>query len=414
MLRILTTLLLVAIIHAPALATDYAPRPVLLEATDELSAELRKGENFSVDAKIRNDGLINFYMLDTDYGRLSVEGTAELKERGSELNALVLMEKMERSKVFKDALVGGVKATGEGVVELVTSPIDTTKEIIEGTGQFLSNIGEAFVSDDPNQDNALKVALGYDTAKRQFAFEFGINPYSDYEPVIDRLGEIARAAVAGGLTPKAALAAIDHDLATIAQISGTARGMQKLVRDNPPNKLREINLEKLKKMGIAENLAEAFLDNYSYNPQEKTLLVGELATMDGVAGRDLFLARADLATEKSTARYYRSMAQLIGRYHRNVREIKAILDTGGVINLRDAEDRRVVLAPVDHVFWTERLDRKEQAFRAAAGGDAGQARLELWLSGAIDPAARAQLETRGWTVTDRADRLLLKRQPPPS
>ncbi|PNU20449.1 hypothetical protein C2E25_06940 [Geothermobacter hydrogeniphilus] len=248
MLRLLLVTLLLTTAFSPARAAEYVKRPVLLKAANELPAELRQGPNFTVGAKVRNDGLINFYLLQTDYGRLSAEGTAELKERVNELNALRVMEEMERSEVFKEALVGGVKATGEGVVNLVTSPIDTGKEIIEGTGQFLSNIGQAFVSDDPNQDNALKVALGYDAAKRQFAYEFGINPYSDYEPVIDRLGEIARAAVAGGLTPKAALAAIDHDIATIARISGTARGMQKLVRDNPPNKLREINLDKLKKI----------------------------------------------------------------------------------------------------------------------------------------------------------------------
>jgi len=36
------------------------------------------------------------------------------------------------------------------------------------------------------------------------------------------LGKIARAAVAGGLTPKAAMAAIDHDVVLAMRISGTA------------------------------------------------------------------------------------------------------------------------------------------------------------------------------------------------
>ncbi|PNU20450.1 hypothetical protein C2E25_06945 [Geothermobacter hydrogeniphilus] len=131
--------------------------------------------------------------------------------------------------------------------------------------------------------------------------------------------------------------------------------------------------------------------------------------MDGVKGRDLFLARADLATEKSTARYYRSMAQLMGRYHRNVDTVTAILDTAGILNLQDRAGRRIVIAPVDHVFWTEKLDAKEQKFRAASGGDADQARLELWVFGTMDPAAEHELKQRGWTIVDQADRRLPKK-----
>ena len=46
----------------------------------------------------------------------------------------------------------------------------------KGTGQFLSNLGDSIFSGDPDQDNVVKTVLGYDAAKRQFAFEFGIDP----------------------------------------------------------------------------------------------------------------------------------------------------------------------------------------------------------------------------------------------
>ena len=221
---------------------------------------------------------------------LTVESTAELLIRITELKALVIMEEMDRKKVFGDALVAGVKAPVKGAVELVKSPIETSKNIVKGTGRFLSNVGSSIFSDDPDQDNVVKVALGYDAAKRQFAFEFGIDPYTDYDPVVDRLGEIARAAVAGGLTPKEAMAAISHDVVLAMQISGTAYGMMQLVRDNPPNKLQKINKEKLEKLGVETSLIEAFLDNYRYNPQEETLLVGELDAMKGVKGIDVFIS----------------------------------------------------------------------------------------------------------------------------
>ena len=261
---------------------DYAKPPVTLSAGDVLAKDLLQGGNYRVDQTVKNDGLINTYELTTNYGPLTVESTGELLSRINELKALTLMEEMERKKVFGDALTSSVKGTVKGAAELVTSPIETSKSILKGTGRFLGNLGDSIFSDDPAQDNVVKVALGYDVAKRPFAFEFGIDPYTDYDPVVNRLGEIARAAVAGGLTPKAAMAAVDHPVVLAAQISGTAYGMMQLVRDNPPGRLREINREKLEKMGLDASLIEAFLDNYRYTPQDETLLVGELESMKGV------------------------------------------------------------------------------------------------------------------------------------
>ncbi len=42
-----------------------------------------------------------------------------------------------------------------------------------------------------NFNNSHKTFDLYDVAKRQFAFEFGIDTYTDYDPVVDRLGENA-------------------------------------------------------------------------------------------------------------------------------------------------------------------------------------------------------------------------------
>jgi hypothetical protein len=107
---------------------------------------------------------------------LKVESTEGLIIRITELNAMSAMEEMDRKKVFGDAVVAGVKAPFQGAAKLVKEPVETTKGIIEGTGRFLSNIGRSIVSDDPHQDNALKVAIGYDAAKRAFAMSLASIP----------------------------------------------------------------------------------------------------------------------------------------------------------------------------------------------------------------------------------------------
>jgi hypothetical protein len=284
-----------------------------------------------------------------------------------------------------------VKAPIKGAVEMVKSPIETSKNIFKGTGRFLSNVSSSIFSDDPDQDNVVKVALGYDDAKRKFAFEFGIDPYTDYDPVVDRLGEIARAAVAGGLTPKAAMAAIDYDVVLAMRISGTAYGMMQLVRDNSPSKLKKINREKLEKMGVETSLIEAFLDIYRYNPQEKTLLVGELDAMQGVKGLDVFISQANLATEETIALSYRIRAQMMAGYHANVTPIERIRNIDGVVILQRKDGILVLLAPADYVFWTKKLEERVNSFEYKIGKMTEVSGKELWITGKFDKMARANL-----------------------
>ena len=388
---------------------DYAQLPLTLSAMNVLPKDLLQGENYRVEDKVENNGLINIYRLSTDYGPLKVESTAELLIRITELNALLIMEEMDRKEVFGDALAASAKGTVKGATEFVKSPIETSKKIVKGTGQFLSNLGDSIFSDDPDQDNVVKTALGYDVAKRQFAFEFGIDPYTDYDPAVDRLGEIARAAVAGGLTPKAAMAAVDHTVVLAMQISGTAYGMMQLVRDNPPGKLKEINREKLKKMGLDESLIEAFLDNYRYNPQEKTILVGELESMQGVNGIDVFISKANLATEETMALSYRIRAQMMAGYHAKAAPAVRIRSIDGVLTLQRKNGGLVLLAPADYVVWTKWLENKVNTFESAISKMAGISSKELWITGNFDKTARSHFESKGWKIKENANSILLKK-----
>lgn len=394
----------VLIFTSAAIAQEYDRAPFILKANDVLSQKVIKGDNYTVVDKVVNDGYINTYKLNTDYGIITAEGTAELMIRIHELEALKAMEAMRQSGVFGDAVVAGLKAPFKGAVALVTAPIDTTKSIVKGTGQYLSNVGRSIVSSDPDQDNVFKTALGYDVAKRQFAYGFDINPYSSNEPVMARLGQVSRSALAGGIAVKAAMAVVDHDFFTGMRVAGAAKGIKELVRDNPLGKLGKINKKKLELMGMDSSLAEAFQDNYIYDPQEKTLLVAELETMEGVKGRGLFIARANLAPEKSVALFYRLTAQMMAVYNANVTPVKAIRHISGILHLINKKGTVVLLAPVDHVFWTKRLADKLNKFEAATNA----ANKELWVTGKFDKMARNQLEATGWKITENANNILRK------
>ncbi|SHO50392.1 hypothetical protein [Desulfopila aestuarii] len=382
--------------------------PVALSAADVLSEELLKGNNYTIVDPVRNDGLINTYSLSTSYGPIMVESTAQLMMRLGELKAMQAMEEVDRKGIFGDAVIKGVKAPVQTVVELVQEPVETSKNIVKGAGRFFSNIGASIVSDDPSQDNALKVALGYDVAKRQFAFEFGIDPYTSYEPVVKELGEIARAATAGGLTPKAVLVMVDTDLAMGLRISGTAKGLKELVRDKSPAELSKINQQKLQKMGVAANQIDAFMSNYNFNPQEKTLLVGELDTMKGVNDREIFLTVASSATERTVAVYYRIVAQMMAGYHANIAPVERIVAIDGTLHILTTGGTVALIAPVDYVFRTAKLEKKIDKLNEGIAALEVKGGKEVWISGKIDGEALSMLTERGWIVKENCSEVLIK------
>lgn len=374
------------------------PAGFTLQAKDVLPETLLKGSNYTIHAEVHNDGLINTYTMTTPYGAARVESTSLLLMRIGELKAIEVMDEVDRKQVFGDAVVKGVKAPVQTVVELVQDPVETSKGIVEGAGRFFSNIGNAIVSEDPHQDNALKVALGYDVAKRQFAYEFNIDPYTDYSPVVDRLGKIARAAVAGGMTPKAVLVAANSDLATGLRISGTAKGLKELVRDKSPAELQKINRRKMEEMKVSAQVMDQFLGTYAYNPQERTLLVGELAVMQGVADREQFIARAATANERPVAVFYRIMAQMAARYHVSVAQVERFITLDNTVHILTKGGTVALLVPVDYLFWNERVENKVARIDEQIAALEAPGAKELWVTGRVDPKAREMLAARGWQV----------------
>jgi hypothetical protein len=390
-------------VHASqnVLFPELQTSPVILKASDVLPGNILKGPNYAIDQKIINDGLVNTYTLKTDYGRFKVESTASLMIRINELIALGHMEKLKKTKVFTKAVKKGVVAPLETAKGVVMEPVKTVSGVATGIGRWFSDVGRSVVSSDPHQENVLKTAIGYSAAKRKFAYEYRIDPYTKFEPVQKELGEIGRAAVAGGLTPKLAFGALKKPVSTVLRATGSADTMKKMVRDKSPAELENINEDKLKDMGVHKYIADKFLKNPHYNPQEKTLLVGELYRMSGVKNRKEFIAAASEADEESVARFMRIRAEMMADYNANILPAVKIVTVNGLPFLQRIDKVLVGLFPLDYVTWNERFVRKEMTVSRAIDTLLKVNGKELWISGTFDVSARKALESRGWKVKER-------------
>ncbi|HOW55630.1 MAG TPA: hypothetical protein PLR60_13385 [Syntrophorhabdaceae bacterium] len=402
-LRGIATLLVLfgAVFSGEASSQELKKTPIILKVSDILPRDFLKGSNYSIKDAVRSDGLVNTYELETKYGPISVESTVCLLKRINELHAIDAMERLQGTEVFGNAAQAAAMGPLNAAKDVVTDPVGTAKSMGSGIGRFISNIGQAVVSNSPYQPGVAKAALGQASNKRAFAHEFKVDPYSSYKPLQDALDKVAWTAAAGSLTVKAAFSAIPGGAGTAVSLTSTTESLRSLVRDNPPAALIEINKQKLSGMGISSGTVNAYMNNRYYNPFEQTLLVGELESMSGVRGRDSFISVALRADEESVALFVRATAQLAALFNKDVRPVERFVEVSRLVFVKTRDGRMIGIFPVDNVAWTANLAEREKEISQEIGKIKGVRGKELWFGGPIDRTARKALEVRGWKVTDR-------------
>ena len=332
-----------------ALAQSFETPPTFA-ASELLSPEILKGPHYTVQETVENDGVLNRYRVETPQGTLTVDGTDRLMIRLQEIEALQLMEEVERSEVFKEAFKNSLKAPLELAEGLVTDPVDTVGQVGEGIGTFFSSVGHSlFGGASEEEGSAIGTAVGYDVIKRHFAFQFGVDPYTHNEFVQERLKELSRTAFLGGLPTKVAFAAIPGTVTTVLRATSFSEGMRKLLRDKSPAELKEINAEKLKEMQVEDSVAELFLEHPHYSPSKKTYLVDALKQMKGVGGRGEFIRQAALAPDEPMAFFMQQQAQAMAAYHLNVAPVAVVIGFHNRAFMQRSDGTLVGVFPVDHI-----------------------------------------------------------------
>ncbi len=380
-----------------AVATQMPPE---FRASDIFRAGDLVGANYSVNPKVRNNGYLNVFTVNVEGDQYGVVGNALMSERLHELVVLQRMDMVQRSDVYIEAVKNAGMAPLELAGNLVTSPIDTVGALASGFGTFFESVGHSmFGGASEHEEGMLKTMVGFDAAKRQFAFEFGIDPYTSFPPVQDRLNEIALAATGGSLTVSAAFS-FAGPAATPLGATKMSEGMRKLIRDKTPAELKDINADKLSRMDVNSSIADLFLEHPKFSPSEKTLLVGALASV-GAHGRQVFIERAIAVHEEPMAYHLRRWAQMIAAYHGRVKPVQRFVGVGKGTFVQNQDGVLVGLFPVDHIAWTQELASRHATNMQALPGVENVTGGEMWLEGTISTKAREALESQGWVIKER-------------
>ncbi|MBM2830881.1 MAG: hypothetical protein HW411_1671, partial [Gammaproteobacteria bacterium] len=153
---------------------------VILNASKILPKELLNGPNHQVDETVTNDGFLNIYTIKSKFGDVQATSTAKLRKYVHEINAVARMKEIQSSDEFAKGMAEKAGAVVEGAQGLVSDPIGTVSTTVSGVGKLFSRASESLTGGSRSDAEGSRMAslLGYEKAKRDIGYQFGVDVYS--------------------------------------------------------------------------------------------------------------------------------------------------------------------------------------------------------------------------------------------
>jgi hypothetical protein len=349
--------------------SGHEPEPSMA-AAQLAPASLLKGPNHAVAERVRVERFMGAFELHSPYGTFRASGVEMLAIRVRELRAIEELRKVESSSAFTEALAKSASGTVSTVTSLVTEPGTTVENIATGAGTVLGRVGYSIKSSAQNVGDRLvkpdeeKTAtapgraeppsftgdpLGYNKARREWAKQLAIDPYTT-NPVLRRLlDNVASATFAGNFAAGATVGMVAAPLQYASDFESTVRDS---VWNQPPLDLQKANEERLRQMGVTPDTVRAFLRNRWYTPTLQTALVAALQSLGGVADRDSVVRAATSVQGEVPARFLLRSVALLGDHHRKEAPL-AKIRMRGIVPIGTAKDGGLVAAAaVDYLYWS--------------------------------------------------------------
>ncbi|HEY7412753.1 MAG TPA: hypothetical protein VII13_18570 [Vicinamibacteria bacterium] len=407
-MRLLTVGTSLAMAGAGALLSLAAEPAPTLRAADLAPAALLSGPRFKVAEAARSDGYMTAFTVVSDFGTFEAPSREMLEVRVHEVAALEKLEDVSKTDVFAKSLAASTEKKAKAVANVATHPVETVKGVPKGVGRFFKGVGaktkdaagdakDAVAGDESSSGggkkaedeaaDAAKDASGMSKARRQWAQKLGVDPYTTNPALSKKLDDIGWAAYAGGFTTS---------LVSVPGV-GAATTMNKMAWELPAADVAKHNDQKMVAMGVPEPARKAFLKNPHFTPTLQTETVEAFASLGKASGRgDAIALAARESTSEEDARFFRTSARLLARYHATVEPVASVQARRQVFVGRTGSGKVVFPTAFDYLTWTAEVEE------AVAQPDLASAKPTLWLSGVASDTARRELAARGWTLKEKA------------
>lgn len=362
-----------------------------------------KGPHYRVRDIVPTDGYTNRWTVDSDFGVFEVAGDGALRKLIPEIHAIAELRKFSKTEAFAKGLGGATRAPISFVKSLVTHPVDTVSGVPKGTYQLVENVGVSVsTTRNPAEDSRAAQVLKMSSYKRDIGQKLDVDVYSSNKVLQKELNRVAWAMSVGDMAFSVAMLPAGVGGSVVSNVR-LANSVKNALKEEPPQRLRIINDERLTKIGIPDDPRNRFLDHPAFTPRHLTIICANLEQLAGVTGRDAFVTVALEAQDETDANLYMAMAQLLRGYHQTVSPLTAIARLNRLTVAKTQAGQAVVTLPADQLIWTDRVDEVSggvaSEYRAGGLGP----KIDLWLTGTASPRARQELGSRGITVIETAN-----------
>jgi len=398
---VVLTVLLFAVGMAWAANGEFE-NPQDAKASDILPAQMIAGDHYKIRDAVAADGFSYLYTVDSDYGLFMPQGNHAVSKLIPEIKAITALKEIKKNSLYLEAVAKSGVMPVKFAKGLVTDPVDTITSVPKGVGHLFADVYTGITTKkDPSQDSAAKAMLGVSSYKRELANQLGVDVYSSNPVLQDELNAVGWTGAMGNLTVSAALAPIGGPVAMAYGMTRTAQQMNDIFKDTPPQRLRQMNEEKLLAMGVSKEITKKFLDHPSFTPRHETIIVTDLAAIEGAKGAEAFITRALLANDEVTANLFQDMAEMMLGYHQTVSPITDISVVSGLVFAQSKSGSVLMPLAIDNAVWTEKAATIVKTAVAGYKSANPDAKLELWVGGTVTPLARKNLEAMGIRVAEQ-------------
>jgi len=406
----IAALLLSSVATVAATPTTYEEPPIL-KASELAPPAMLKGPRFEVDEQVPVVIFLERFVVRSDFGAFEAHGRDMLPIRVVEVHALDQLEHTSKTKEFLTAAGRAAARPVAAAANMVTHPVDTVKGAPAAVGRFFDrvelgaeHIASATKGDAPAAEKTALVTkrvggvtadvFGYEQERRALAKRLGVDPYTTNHVLSEKMNDVAWVAFSGRVGLNVVISvAVPFSMA----ISATSI-TNDMVWDMKPADLLNLDEQKLKEMGVPDDVVQAMLRNQYYSITGLTSFVNSLDSLRGVNGRDQVVAFAAAAGTEDRARLIVRATEMLAQYHGSVEPFTQVTAPGPIV----AHTRTGALllpAPLDYVAWTPGVAR------LARRPDLKAAERTVWLTGTFSPRAQRELAAAGWKM---------RAEPPPT
>ncbi len=392
-----------------------------LEAAPSLpAAELAhtvplKGPLHKVAEPVRVEGHLGRFVIESKFGKFSVQGVNMLGTRVAELPAIEQLQKVQKDSAFSDALSKSAAGVGKFAESAVTDPGKTAENIGKGVGTVFGRIGhmaksgadyvgdkaddatasgskpapKAAPSGEPEPPSFIGDPFGYNKARREWAKKLNIDPYTSNPVLRPLLDDAASATFAGNFAVNLTVGAVVGPLQYAYTFDDTVR---QSVWNKPAIDLEKENQEKLLALGAQGRTVRDLLRNRWFTPTLQTALVARLTVLGKMEGIESVVRAAALTRGEARARFLLESLAILVTHHQKEGKLAKVRMSNLVPAGVTADGRVIAAVAIDYGYWDKDAAAFTQRKELAAKG------RTLLVAGKLSPRTKQELEKAGWTV----------------